>query len=74
VPWRWRRSRAGLAALDALPAERLALARPFHVACADLLAKAGRGGEAAAALDAALALEPPRAERLWLEARRAGLA
>lgn len=64
---------AGLAALDALPADRLALARPFHVARADLLAKAGRTGEAGAALDAALALGPPRAERLWLERRRAGL-
>lgn len=64
---------AGLAALDALPAERLALARPFHAARADLLVKAGRAGEAAAALDQALALGPPRAERLWLEARRAGL-
>jgi RNA polymerase sigma-70 factor (ECF subfamily) len=64
---------AGLAALDALPAERLALARPYHAARADLLAKAGRGEEARAALDAALALEPPRAERLWLERRRAGL-
>lgn len=64
---------AGLAALAALPAERLALARPFHVARADLLAKAGRAAEARAALDAALALDPPRAERLWLEARRAGL-
>jgi RNA polymerase sigma-70 factor (ECF subfamily) len=65
---------AGLAALDALPAERLALARPWHVARADLLAKAGRAAEARAALDAALALEPPRAERLWLEKWRAGLA
>lgn len=64
---------AGLAALNALPAERLALARPYHVARADLLAKVGRAGEAAAALDAALALDPPRAERLWLEARRKGL-
>ncbi|MBA4045141.1 MAG: RNA polymerase subunit sigma-24 [Erythrobacter sp.] len=64
---------AGLAALEALPSERLALARPIHVARADLLAKAGRAGEAAAALDAALALDPPRAERLWLEARRKGL-
>lgn len=64
---------AGLAALDALPADRLALARPWHVARADLLAKAGRPEEAAAALDAALALGPPRAERLWLEQRRAGL-
>lgn len=65
---------AGLAALDALPAERLALARPFHAARADLLAKTGRASEAVTALDAALALDPPRAERLWLEARRAGLA
>ena len=65
---------AGLAALDALPEERLALARPYHAARADLLAKAGRKGEAQAALDAALALSPPRAERLWLEVRRAGLA
>jgi RNA polymerase sigma-70 factor, ECF subfamily len=64
---------AGLAALEALPAERLALARPFHAARADLLAKVGRASEAVAALDAALALAPPRAERLWLEARRAGL-
>lgn len=64
---------AGLAALDALSAERLALARPFHVARADLLAKAGRSGAAAEALDIALALEPPRAERLWLERRRAML-
>jgi RNA polymerase sigma-70 factor (ECF subfamily) len=62
---------AGLAALDALPAERLALARPWHVARADLLAKADRAGEARAALDAALALGPPRAERLWLERWRA---
>ena len=65
---------AGLAALDALPAERLALARPWHVGRADLLAKAGRAGEAVAALDAALALDPPRAERLWLERWRAGLS
>jgi RNA polymerase sigma-70 factor (ECF subfamily) len=65
---------AGLAALDALPAERLALARPFHAARAELLARCGRPGEAAAALDAALALDPPRAERLWLAKRRDGLS
>ena len=64
---------AGLTAMDALPAERLALARPYHAARADLLARAGRPAEALAALDAALALAPPRAERLWLEARRASL-
>lgn len=64
---------AGLAALDTLPADRLALARPYHLARADLLARAGTAEEAAAALDAALALAPPRAERLWLEKRRAAL-
>nr|WP_244958084.1 DUF6596 domain-containing protein [Erythrobacter ramosus] len=64
---------AGLAALEALPAERLALARPYHVARADLLARAGRMDEAAAALDTALALAPPKAERLLLERRRAVL-
>ncbi|TAD79191.1 MAG: RNA polymerase subunit sigma-24, partial [Sphingomonadales bacterium] len=64
---------AGLAALEALPAERLMLARPWHVARADLLVKSGRPGEAREALDAALALDPPRAERLWLERWRAGL-
>ena len=64
---------AGLAALGLLPAERLALARPWHVARADLLARAGRMGDALAALEAALALDPPRAERLWLERRRAAL-
>ncbi len=64
---------AGLAALAALPADRLALARPFHVARAELLAKAGQGPEARAALCAALSLDPPRAERLWLESWRASL-
>lgn len=64
---------AGLAALEALPAERLALARPWHAARADLLARAGRAEEARDALDAALALGPPRAERLWFERQRAAL-
>lgn len=64
---------AGLTAMEALPAERLALARPYHAARADLLARARRPEEALAAIDAALALSPPRAERLWLEARRASL-
>jgi len=68
-----RGAEAGLDALDELPAERLALARPFHAARADLLAKAGQGNAAREALDKALALDPPRAERLWLEARRAAL-
>ena len=64
---------AGLAALEKISPERLTLARPYHVAQADLLAKVGRVAEARAALNAALALDPPRAERLFLEARRSAL-
>jgi RNA polymerase sigma-70 factor (ECF subfamily) len=40
---------------------------PWHVAHAHLLDKAGRRGEAAEALRAALALDPPPAERLYLQ-------
>ena len=66
--------KVGLAALSDLPAERLALAWPYHIARADLQARAGRSGEeAAAAHGAVLALTPPRAERLWQEKRRAAL-
>ena len=43
---------------------------PFHAVRADLLARLGRGGEALAAYDRALALDPAPAERLWLERRR----
>ena len=64
---------AGLAALEKIAPERLTLARPYHVARADLLAKVGRVAEARAALNAALTLDPPRAERLFLEARRSAL-
>jgi RNA polymerase sigma-70 factor (ECF subfamily) len=43
---------------------------PFHAVRADLLARLGRGDEAVAAYDRALALDPAPAERLWLERRR----
>jgi RNA polymerase sigma-70 factor (ECF subfamily) len=43
---------------------------PFHAVRADLLARLGRSGEALAAYDRALALDPAPAERLWLERRR----
>ncbi|MEQ8412501.1 MAG: sigma factor-like helix-turn-helix DNA-binding protein [Erythrobacter sp.] len=65
---------AGLALLEELPAERLARARPFHVARSRLLARCGREAEALEALDAALATLPPRSERLWLERQRAALS
>jgi RNA polymerase sigma-70 factor, ECF subfamily len=65
---------AGLAALDALSAEPgLAAYQPYWAARADLLARLGQGAEADAAYARALALEPDRAARRFLEARRAGL-
>jgi RNA polymerase sigma-70 factor (ECF subfamily) len=64
---------AGLAALDAIEAEKLQGARPYHAARAELLAQAGRGEEARRAYAAALALDPPRAERLFLERKLDGL-
>jgi RNA polymerase sigma-70 factor (ECF subfamily) len=46
---------------------------PYQAARAALLAQAGRSGEAKQAYEAALALGPPPAERLFLERRAAGL-
>ncbi|MFC0634162.1 RNA polymerase sigma factor [Brevundimonas balnearis] len=61
---------AGLAALEAAAAPDWL---PYQAARAELLARLGRP-EAKAAYDAALALDPAPAERLFLEARRGGLA
>jgi RNA polymerase sigma-70 factor (ECF subfamily) len=64
------------AALDevlALDAERLQGFLPYHAVRADLLRRLGRREESRSAYDAALALSPPAAERLWLERVRAGL-
>ncbi|MBV7266891.1 RNA polymerase subunit sigma-24 [Erythrobacter sp. WH131] len=63
-----------LETLATLPVERLRHARPLHVAHAHLLARIGDRAAAARALDEALALGPPRAERLFLERRRIELA
>ncbi len=60
---------AALAALDAVSHPRLANWRPYQAVRAVWLAKAGRAGEAASALRAALALAPPDAERRFLERR-----
>jgi RNA polymerase sigma-70 factor (ECF subfamily) len=43
---------------------------PYHAVRADLLRRCGRNDEARTAYDAALALEPGPAERLWLERQR----
>lgn len=59
---------AALAALDSAPASGWL---PFHAARADLLARLGRGPEAVAEYDAALALSPSPAEALFLKRRRA---
>lgn len=56
----------GLAALDALDADRLADYQPYHAARADLLARAGRGAEAVEAYDRAIALTTNPAERAFL--------
>lgn len=56
----------GLAALDALDADRLADYQPYHAARADLLAQAGRGAEAVEAYDRAIALTTNPAERAFL--------
>lgn len=58
---------AALAALDAIDTAPLASYRPWHAARAHLLAATGDAGGAAASYRAALALNPPRAERLYLE-------
>jgi RNA polymerase sigma-70 factor (ECF subfamily) len=66
---------AGLAILDALAASpRLARWRPLHIARADFLGRLGRYIDAAAAYRAALALEPPSAERAFIDRRLRQLA
>ena len=61
---------AALAEIDALDAAAQRDFSPFHAVRADLLARLGRGVEAVAAYDRALALNPAPAERLWLDRRR----
>ena len=60
---------AGLAALDDIPGRRLARFRPYHAVRAELLAQAGQREAAGDSLRAALSLDPPGAERLYLEDR-----
>ena len=65
---------AGLAALDALDADALRDYHPFPAARADLLRRAGRTAEAAAAYRAALQLVRNERERAFLHRRLAGLS
>lgn len=64
---------AGLAALDAVDAASVAHHRSWHSARGHLLADLGRTGEAAKALERALALAPPPAEAAYLETMHAAL-
>ena len=58
---------AGLELLEQLPLARLKSARPFLAARGELLQRTGERERAAEALGTALELDPPRAERLFLE-------
>ena len=65
---------AGLAALDELASDRrLAGSHPLHAARGELLARAGRTGEAAAELAQAALLAPTEQERAQIQRRRAEL-
>jgi RNA polymerase sigma-70 factor (ECF subfamily) len=61
---------AGLDALSAVDATSLAEYQPLHAVRADLLARAGRFGEAVAAYDRAIELSANLAERAFLEQQR----
>jgi RNA polymerase sigma-70 factor (ECF subfamily) len=60
--------------LDSLSSPAFAAYLPFHAVRADLLRRLARWDEAESAYDAALALGPTPAERIWLERRRSTLA
>lgn len=65
---------AGLAMLDAMPAGSIAHYRPWFSARAHLLAETGDRPGAGDALQKAIALSPPPAERRYLEARLTALS
>jgi RNA polymerase sigma-70 factor (ECF subfamily) len=60
--------------VESLGSDRFSAYLPYHAVKADLLRRLSRPNEARAAYDAALALDPTPAERVWLERRRASLA
>ncbi len=65
---------ASIEEVDALSSPALAGFLPYHAVRADLLARLELREAACEAYDTALALDPERAERLWLEGRRASVA
>ncbi len=62
-----------LGEIEGLDADALAGFPPYHAVRADLLRRSGRLDDARAAYAAVLALDPPPAERLWLEQRMSSL-
>ncbi len=60
---------AALEEVEALVSPGLSDFAPYHALCADLLRRVGRVEAAREAYAAVLALDPPPAERLWLERR-----
>lgn len=64
---------AALKELEALDTRNMAGFPPYHAVRADLLRRTGRVNEARIAYGAVLALDPPPAERLWLEKKMASL-
>ena len=65
---------AALAEVERLDPATVQAWQPYHAARAHLLHRLGRTAEAAAAFEAALALDPAPAERLYLEGRKRALA
>jgi RNA polymerase sigma-70 factor (ECF subfamily) len=63
---------AALRELDSLASQAMAEFLPYHAVRADLLRRTGRLAEARAAYAAAMTLDPPAAERRWLEHKVAG--
>jgi len=61
---------AALREVNTLSGDTLKSFLPYHAVRADLLRRLGRVTEARAAYDAALALDPSSAERMWLTLRR----
>jgi RNA polymerase sigma-70 factor (ECF subfamily) len=62
-----------LAEVDSLKMQALEEFLPYHAVRADLLRRLYRWGEARAAYDAALALGPASAERLWLQRQKGSI-
>ena len=66
-------AQAALTALDTIEEQKLKTTRPYFAARAELLSQLGHNAEALTAYNKALQLDPPKAERLFLERKRGEL-